>query len=260
MTQVNPHDTSAVGVAGSSVCAAGDDGSVRRLALRLRRLTSVSSAVGLVVAGLVAGVGTAQAQEFKLKGHQAYASLGTQGFGVGYATMLTSSLGLRAAWASGSTSGNTDVDGIHYDGKLQLRSWSLLGDVYLAGTGFRLSGGVVSNGGKFNGTATQTNAPSIVIGGTSYNNVGLAADGRISDRAFDPYVGFGWSSRPDGRSGLGLSIDLGVQQMAPQIGLKVTQGVVLPADLERERQKLQDKVNDQIRLYPVLSVGLTYTF
>lgn len=133
---------------------------------------------------------------------------------------------------------------------------------------FRLSGGVLflpeptTFDGRFSGT--------VQIGGRSYTDeeVGELA-GRLDHGTAAPFamIGLGRQTNP----GLGIYLDLGAAFMGEQrFTYAVTGGIAadsshpryaeFEADLEQERQEIEDRANRYLKIYPILSAGVRFGF
>lgn len=73
-----------------------------------------------------------------------------------------------------------------------------------------------------------------------------------------PYLGLGYSIRPRAAKGLGFNIDAGVMFQNPRASLTATGGPSA-ADIEAQRIKMQEAI-DQLKVMPVLAVGVSYSF
>lgn len=155
-----------------------------------------------------------------------------------------------------------DVDGIAYDGDLDLANVTLGVDFRPGGGKFRLTAGIVYNDNEI--TAAADPNATYTIGSTTYTQaeVGVLA----ADVTFDqvaPYVGIGYdiSFGGDWR----LSFDLGAAfQGDPEPSITSTGGLLsgapqFQADLEAEEQNFRDDL-DGFDVYPVVGIALSLTF
>ena len=195
-------------------------------------------------------------------------SLGIRGGTLGGGVEVSTALSQRAAVrlnADGYTrkQSSTEAD-IQYDVKLKLQTVSLLGDWFPFANNFRISAGAMFNGNKL----TLKGQPS---GGTTYtiNDVIYTApevgslEAAVKFRKAAPYFGIGYG-RPI-NSGLSLIFDAGVMfQGSPRSKIDVTCGTTarctqLQNDAKAEESQLDDSLH-KFKYYPVISVGLAYTF
>ena len=101
----------------------------------------------------------------------------------------------------------------------------------------------------------------LVINGRSYAAAGKAVYGRIEWPSVMPYIGIG-VGHARATPGWGFFADVGVMIGKPKAHLTATPGLlqqVGAAELEAERRELQDKADDY-GVYPVLKIGVSYTF
>jgi hypothetical protein len=191
---------------------------------------------------------------------------GTLGLGAEVSYPLSQRLGLRVNADSYKHSRTFNQDNIDYDGKATLKTASLLADWYPFANNFRLSVGPVYNGNKLALTGTPAGG-SFTINGITYsaNQVGTL-NGQVDFKKYAPYAGIGYG-RPIG-TGLSLTFDLGaVFQGAPQATLSVSCGPAASAaqcaqirgDVAAQQASLNDAIKN-FRYYPVVTLGLAYTF
>jgi hypothetical protein len=197
-------------------------------------------------------------------------SLGIRGGTLGAGVELSYAVSQRAALRLGTDHYNRTQsmtqDNIDYDAKLKLQTASLMFDMFPFANNFRISLGAMANGNKL----TMKGKPS---GGTfTINNVTYnASDVGSLDAAVDfkkaaPYLGIGYGRPING--GLSLIFDLGVLfQGSPKSSIDVTCGAATPpatcaqlqSDATAEQAKLDDSLH-KFKYYPVISLGLAYTF
>ena len=191
---------------------------------------------------------------------------GTLGGGVELSYALSQRAALRLN-ADGYTRKQTSTrDSIDYDMKLKLQTASLLGDWFPFANNFRVSLGAMFNGNKFalNG---KPSGPGYTINGTFYPAAQVGSfDAAVDFNKAAPYFGIGYG-RPINR-GLSLIFDLGVMsQGSPKSKIDVTCGSAatplqcarLKSDAQAEQSKLDDSLHS-FKYYPVISLGLAYTF
>lgn len=191
------------------------------------------------------------------------ASVSTNGVGIDAGVSVTPFFGIRVDGATLSFDHSFGVDDIDYDADVELKSLGGIVDFYpFPLVGFRVSAGARLNWNKADVEATP-NGPR-QIGGRTYTPAQIGSlDGKVAFDRLAPYAGIGWTS---GFFGTGLQFigDLGVlYQGSPKVSLRATGGLaadpVFAADLERERQELEDDVED-FKWYPVIKIGVMYKF
>lgn len=188
------------------------------------------------------------------------AKAGTLGLGLEATTSLSDYFNVRFGVNGYSTSFDETVDDIRYDADLDLRSGDLILDWHpFAGT-FRLSAGVVYNKNEAHVTARPANA-TVTIGGTTYSSAAAGTvTGDVTFKKTAPYVGFGWGNAVNRGSPFGFNAEIGALfQGKPDVKLQSSSAAVSQADLDREEQELETKLDD-LKIYPVISLGFSYRF
>jgi hypothetical protein len=168
--------------------------------------------------------------------------------------------GVRASGTFLSLNQSIDDGDTDYTGKLKLNSWGLMADVYPFGGSFFVSAGVRINGNEVSAKATPTSDIDIGDGSYTPQQVGTLT-GRLDTRSIAPQATLGWSG---GRKrGFNFGFEAGVlfqgALRAAPLTYTGTVGSVSAADLERERQNLQEDV-DGLKIWPVVQLRLGYRF
>lgn len=199
-------------------------------------------------------------------------SLGIRGGTLGGGVELSYALSQRAALRLNADSYNRTQskthDNIDYDMKLKLKTASLTGDWFPFANNFRISLGAMFNGNKFS-LKGQPSSTGFTINGTPYTAAEVGSfDAAVDFNKAAPYFGIGYG-RPI-NSGLSLIFDLGVMsQGSPKSNIDVTCGTAAPqgsarctqlqSDAAAEQSKLDESLHS-FKYYPVISLGLAYTF
>jgi hypothetical protein len=193
---------------------------------------------------------------------------GTLGLGVelSYAVSQRVALRLGADTYSPKVVKVTQQD-IDYDAKAKLRSGSLLIDWFPFANNFRFSLGAVLNRNKLTATGKPDSNGQFTINGQPINATDVSSlDAEVSFRKTAPYFGIGYGRPING--GLSFISDLGVMfQGVPKSTLTATCSATatvpncntLQSAVAAEQATLQDNVG-KFKYYPVLSIGLAYTF
>lgn len=191
---------------------------------------------------------------------------GTLGGGVELAHALSERAAVRLNADGYNRTQTSTQDNIQYDMKLKLQTASLLGDWFPFANNFRISAGAMFNGNKLTLKGKPTGT-TYVINGVTYNASDVGSlDAQVDFRKAAPYFGFGYGRPING--GLSMIFDLGVMfQGSPKSKIEVTCGAATPAltcaqlqsDAAAEQSKLDDSLH-KFKSYPVISVGLAYTF
>ncbi len=191
---------------------------------------------------------------------------GTLGVGMDISTPIFQDTALRLNLNGLQYNRIEEIDGISYDGTLDFFSVGMLLDYFpFESTGFRLTGGAYYNANKFTGIAKPIDVSNVEINGVTYgiDDVGRL-DTEITFNRIAPYVGLGWGN--DVRfEGWGFNLDVGAMyQGTPNAVLDVhVNNSMLESqirnDVEAEKQTLLDDI-EQYKIYPVIMVGVDYTF
>jgi hypothetical protein len=193
---------------------------------------------------------------------------GTLGGGVELSHAFSQRIGARLNADGYNRTQSKTHDNIQYDMKLKLQTVSLLGDWFPFANNFRISAGAMFNGNKFalNG---KPSGPGYTINGTFYPAAQVGSfDAAVDFNKAAPYFGIGYG-RPINR-GLSLIFDAGIMfQGSPKSKIDVTCGTAAPqgsarctqlqSDAQAEQSKLDDSLHN-LKYYPVISLGLAYTF
>jgi len=162
---------------------------------------------------------------------------------------------------------------IHYDATARLRNATALLDWHPGGRGFRLSGGLVYDGNKIEGSSIPSASGFYDIGGVPVPTSFITRlDGKIDFDPVVPYVGLGWGNAVAPGSRLRGFLEAGVffqgrgkAKLTPVIPagspINSTPGAREALDilLRREESEIEDDVADYT-VYPVVSFGLSYRF
>src|SRR5712692_709358 len=188
---------------------------------------------------------------------------GTLGAGVELSHAFGQRTGVRLNADGFNFSRTATQDNIQYDMKLKLLTASLLGDWYPFASNFRISAGAMFNRNKFT-LKGQPTGGSYTINGRTYTAAEVGSlDATVDFNKGAPYFGIGYG-RPI-NSGLSLILDLGVMfQGSPHSNITATCGTgpncaQLQSDAAAEQSRLDDSLHN-FKYYPVVSLGLAYTF
>ncbi len=199
-------------------------------------------------------------------------SLGLRGGTLGGGAELSYALSQRAAVrlnADGYTrkQSSTESD-IQYDIKLKLQTVSLVGDLFPFANNFRISLGAMFNGNKLT-MKGQPSGGTFTVNDQTYTGAEVGSlDAKEDFNKAAPYFGIGYG-RPINR-GLSLIFDAGIMfQGSPKSKIDVTCGTAAPqgsarctqlqSDAQAEQSRLDDSLHN-LKYYPVISLGLAYTF
>jgi hypothetical protein len=189
------------------------------------------------------------------------AKVGTLGAGVELVTnvvpMLVNARVQMNAFNYNKTITDTTVK---YDAKLKLFSFGALADFYPLAGKLRLTGGLYYNGNKLSMTGVPT-AGTYTINNTVYAPAaGQSVTTTVDFNKVAPYAGIGFGDPVSSGSPIGFNFDLGVLYMGqPKTTVTTNVTGVTAADIAAEKQKLDNSLNN-MKFYPVASVGVTLRF
>lgn len=192
-------------------------------------------------------------------------SVGTMGLGGQLSWLLVpGKLSVRVAANAYNYNHDTTSDNIDYAGKLKLKSELLLLDWHPFEGRFRLTGGVVANGNKFDLLAKPSGG-TYEINGNVYTAAQVGTlSAKVDFPSTAPYLGIGWGDSTQ-TAGLHFIGDIGVvAQGSPKAKLTAVGGALsndptVQADLKQAETDLQTKLND-FRYYPLVQLGIAYRF
>ena len=176
---------------------------------------------------------------------------------------LTDHLALRGGFNQYDTDYEETQQDITYDFDADFDSMHLLLDYHPFAGMFRITGGLLDNDSTFVGTGTSTGT--YTLNGVAYTGaeVGTLSAG-FGLQEVGTYLGVGWASAPRS-SGLGFSVDIGVVlQDGPQAQIVSTGGLLsndptFQSNVDAEIAKLNEDL-EEFDTYPVISIGVSYTF
>jgi hypothetical protein len=193
---------------------------------------------------------------------EVYVGVGLPGLTLGYAYPVSANFGVRGeASTLGTRKQRRSEEGIEYDARLKADRFSLLGDWYPGGTGFRLTAGLAANNYKLTLDGSGAGG-SITVGNTTYQTT--AADGLtvlVKMPSTVPYLGVGYGHQ-QGSAGFRFGFDLGAYigkgkvSSTPRGQLASAQA---QADVNREVAEIRDGVG-KIKALPQLGVSMGYAF
>jgi len=189
------------------------------------------------------------------------AKVGTLGAGVELVTNVVPMLVNARVQMNAFNYNRTITDtNVKYDAKLKLFSFGALADFYPLAGKLRLTGGLYYNGNKLSMTGVPT-AGQYVINGNPYTPLaGQNVTTTVDFNKVAPYAGIGFGDPVSSGSPIGFNFDLGVLYMGqPKTAVTTNVTGVTAADIAAEKQKLDNSLNN-MKFYPVASIGMTLRF
>lgn len=193
---------------------------------------------------------------------------GTLGYGVDLSSPFNDSVALRVNINGISMSQTDTQDGTDFEGNLDLFTAGALLDYYPTSTNFRLTSGLYYNKNAFTGNAKPSVGATVDIDGTLYTlgrlgDIG-SLDADISFRRAAPYLGLGWGNDAN-QQGWGFTLDVGAMYHGEGTAtLKANvNNQLLANQIADDVRAEEEKINEDLakfKFYPVLSLGVNYTF
>lgn len=199
--------------------------------------------------------------------------VGTGGVGADWSLPLTDSVQTRIHVSFLRYNHEETLDDIDYKLEFDNVQFGTLFDWYPFEHGMRLTAGLLT--GDY-GVAIKAKAQATYeIGGRLYTG-DIDVFGDVDFNRAAPFIGLGWGAGPEA-NGISLAVDIGVLYIGkPVLSIdatgtartpdfnngevfEVTDFAPFQEDLERERAQAQDDVDD-FRFYPIVNIGLSYTF
>ena len=192
-------------------------------------------------------------------------TVGTLGAGLNVATPISDSFQLRLNVNGAKYSRTETEEDIDYDADLKFANAGLLVDYFpFESVGFHVTAGAYYNANKIDATARPTASDPISINDVDYTVADIGQlDAKVDFDKFAPYVGLGWGN--DSRSeGFGFSLDVGVLVGKPAakltpVGVNPLVKSQIEADIKAEQASIDEDLKD-VKVYPVIMFGVTYTF
>lgn len=201
------------------------------------------------------------------------AHISTLGGGLEIGTALSESYTARVGFNKFSFNYNDTSGGQSFNGNLNWSSISALMDWRPWGGVTHLTAGAIFNSNKINASSTVANGSTYTSNGATFQCFGGAGCGVDFSMGFNkvaPYLGIGWSGQPK-KQGFSFSTDIGIMfQGSPQatvnatgIWNETTTGTPVSATVSQVAAEAQTQLNSDLsnfKYYPVISVGIGYTF
>lgn len=190
---------------------------------------------------------------------------GTLGAGVDAAWRFHDNFGVMASYHGGiSIDGDHNTDDIGYKGDIDIQSGALKLAYHPFGGRFFVAAGAMLPDMTANVEGKAADGATYEYNGNTYSasDVGtLNGELTIAD-GVQPYLGVGWRSSHE--SGFGFYSELGVMSTDISVSLHSSKNFEshseeFKREIRNEEKRLEKEVDD-LKLYPVAQVGVTYTF
>lgn len=195
---------------------------------------------------------------------------GTLGYTANVTKQINSKLNVRLGGNYFSADDDLTEDDVNYKAEVKSESIQALADWYPRVGGFRVTGGLMSNGNKIEVTAKPNANAQYNINDQNYDGSEVGSlTGEIDFKSVAPYIGIGFGNPIAGNKRWSITSDLGVMaQGKPNARLTATCGSAIAGtptctqlqnDVAAESVALQNDLSD-FEWYPVASIALTYRF
>lgn len=204
------------------------------------------------------------------------AKAGVNGLGLNLGVGLTKTLNARFSWSQVSIDDETETVTVGDDGaegdidaelEFDFGSNALLLDWHVFNGGFRVTAGMFKQTGAVDLSGNLQS--DIVVDGQplATDDLGeISGEIKLSD-SYQPYLGIGWGRVAGGKAGFSFTADIGVAMLDPEVELEAdvragTNGLN-QAELNQRLAEMEGDAEDELddlELWPVLSVGVNYTF
>lgn len=191
------------------------------------------------------------------------AKFGTLGFGAEIYKSFMPTLNARVAFNAFSFDDSGTEDDVTYDYEVDLNTMGAMLDWHIFRGGFRVSAGALANGNEVSLVAKPTGT--YTLGNQTYTAAQVGSlTGKVDFDSVAPYLGFGWGNPVGMGKRLSLNVDVGVLFTGSPVVAFAADGALandatFQANLDREEQNVQEELNN-LELYPVAALGLTYQF
>lgn len=199
---------------------------------------------------------------------QLSAKVSTMGLGVEYNHPINPVLSVGFGVNKFSKDRTFTESDIEYQGDIDFQSLSVIANYHPWENGFRLRAGAYYNNNTIRLSAAGNDFTN-EIGNGDFTGANVTLAGELSFQRLAPYIGIGYGSEPIGNNNFSFDIDIGVMKSPVKAQLSGTcsiNGVAnagvcadFNTELAREQADLTNSTDD-IDLYPVISLGLTYRF
>lgn len=191
------------------------------------------------------------------------AGVGTTGYVASLSYRFHDHFALTAGYSGFTYDGiDYESDEADYDGDVDAEVYGLTIDYFPFAGGFFLSAGAVRPDIAMQVVGRPKDGQTYEYNGRTYtaDEVGTLEGDLVLGDSIQPYLGLGW--RGSHHSGLGVFGQLGVFLTDAEVSLSATGAASDPQlreDIQQEEDELQEDA-DELSVYPVVVVGIEYTF
>lgn len=219
----------------------------------MRKMTYLMAISGLLITGCMSTHGPVGAG----------VGVGTTGFVAEAKYAPTDHLQMRGSFNVLQYDRTEEIDGIDYDGELNMTNVGVFADYFPFHNGFNISGGAYMGDKSVDLTATP--ASNVEIGSMSFTPAQVGTlQGDVKMKDFAPYLGVGYDNFI-GSSNISFNARAGVMfGGSPEANLNAVGGLlstdpVLTQELRSEIEDIENDLED-FKYYPVISIGLAKKF
>jgi len=193
------------------------------------------------------------------------AGAGTTGMGLDAAWRFHDNFGVMASYHGGlEWDGDHDTDEATYSGDVDLQAGALKLAYHPFGGRFYIAAGAMLPDMEANVVGEAKDGQGFEYNGTTYkaSDVGTLNGSLTIADGVQPYIGLGWRSSHE--RGLGFFSEFGVMSTDVEVSLNSSNNLEardasFREDLRSEEQRLEDEA-DELSVYPVAMLGISYTF
>lgn len=147
------------------------------------------------------------------------------------------------------------------DYRLDLSSFAAMIDWHPGESGFRLSAGLLHNGKESDNEMRSIAYPNYLIEQQGYTAAELAGlTDRIDSDSTAPYLGIGWRNKVDERGGFSFSAEAGLLFQGSSTSRLSSQSNLINDQNYLQEDGGLDGILDNVEIYPVLNLGISYTY
>lgn len=205
------------------------------------------------------------------------AKVGVNGVGLNLSVGVTKRVNLRLSVSQVAIDDEEETVTVGDDGaegdidaelEFDFGSNAVLLDWHVFNGGFRVTAGMFKQTGAVDLTGTlQSN---IIVDGQplATDDLGdISGEVKLSD-SYQPYLGVGWGRGAGGKGGFSFTADIGVAMLDPEVDLDADVNLggsngLSQAELDQRLAEMEADAEDELddlKLWPVLAVGVNYAF